>query len=112
MLLCRKHGTQGRINALVNYAGLRDIVHSPLNLTEEDWNEVLRTNLTRSLLVANSSRKQNLQNNSATQEYVDSFGQRLSCSQRREHILFARLPVHPTVLDKCTQISRHLKLHG
>ncbi|KAJ8749847.1 hypothetical protein K2173_013250 [Erythroxylum novogranatense] len=38
----------GRIDALINNAGCEN----PLDLSEEEWNNVLRTNLTRSSLVS------------------------------------------------------------
>ncbi|XP_042480530.1 3-oxoacyl-[acyl-carrier-protein] reductase FabG-like [Macadamia integrifolia] len=41
----------GRIDALVNNAGVRGTVKSPLNLSEEEWNNTIRTNLTGSWLV-------------------------------------------------------------
>ncbi|KAA8517334.1 hypothetical protein F0562_017617 [Nyssa sinensis] len=42
----------GRIDALINNAGVRGNVHSPLDLLEEEWNNVLKTNLTGSWLVS------------------------------------------------------------
>ncbi|KAF9621371.1 hypothetical protein IFM89_020030 [Coptis chinensis] len=42
----------GRIDALVNNAGVRGEVNSPLAVTEEEWDSVLRTNLTGSWLVS------------------------------------------------------------
>ncbi|XP_024032117.1 uncharacterized protein LOC21397809 isoform X1 [Morus notabilis] len=42
----------GRIDALVNNAGIRGNVRSPLDLSEEEWNRVLRTNLTGTWLVS------------------------------------------------------------
>ncbi|XP_077209853.1 uncharacterized protein LOC143845414 [Tasmannia lanceolata] len=42
----------GRIDALINNAGIRGNVKSPLDLSEEEWNNVLRTNLTGSWLVS------------------------------------------------------------
>ncbi|KAG9451754.1 hypothetical protein H6P81_004658 [Aristolochia fimbriata] len=44
----------GRIDALVNNAGVRGNVLSPLDLTEDEWNKMLRTNVTGSWLVAKS----------------------------------------------------------
>ncbi|KAG9451753.1 hypothetical protein H6P81_004657 [Aristolochia fimbriata] len=44
----------GRIDALVNNAGVRGNVNSPLDLTEEEWNNVVKTNLTGSWLVSKS----------------------------------------------------------
>lgn len=41
----------GRIDALVNNAGLRGSVHSPLDWSEEEWNNVITTNLTGLWLV-------------------------------------------------------------
>ncbi|CAN6577611.1 unnamed protein product [Malus baccata var. baccata] len=42
----------GRIDALVNNAGVRGNVNSALELSEEEWNHVFRTNLTGSWLVS------------------------------------------------------------
>ncbi|KAM1108899.1 hypothetical protein TB2_008230 [Malus domestica] len=42
----------GRIDALVNNAGIRGNVNSALELSEEEWNHVFRTNLTGSWLVS------------------------------------------------------------
>ncbi|KAG6528282.1 3-oxoacyl-[acyl-carrier-protein] reductase FabG-like [Zingiber officinale] len=42
----------GRIDGLVNNAGIRGGVHSPLNWSEEDWNNNIRTNLTGLWLVS------------------------------------------------------------
>ncbi|KAK4432051.1 Cyclopentanol dehydrogenase [Sesamum alatum] len=42
----------GRIDALINNAGIRGGVHSPLDLSEEEWNENIRTNLTGTWLVS------------------------------------------------------------
>lgn len=42
----------GRIDALINNAGVRGRVHTPLDLTEEEWNDSFRTNLTGSWLVS------------------------------------------------------------
>ncbi|XP_039142043.1 3-oxoacyl-[acyl-carrier-protein] reductase FabG-like [Dioscorea cayenensis subsp. rotundata] len=42
----------GRIDALVNNAGIRGEVHSPLDWTEEDWNGNITTNLTGLWLVS------------------------------------------------------------
>ncbi|KAJ1436049.1 Short-chain dehydrogenase/reductase SDR [Sesbania bispinosa] len=44
----------GHIDALINNAGLRGNVKSPLELSEEEWNQVLRTNLTGTWLVSKS----------------------------------------------------------
>ncbi|XP_043691475.1 3-oxoacyl-[acyl-carrier-protein] reductase FabG-like [Telopea speciosissima] len=41
----------GRIDALVNSAGVRGTVNSPLDLSEEEWNSTIKTNLTGSWLV-------------------------------------------------------------
>nr|GMD43042.1 3-oxoacyl-[acyl-carrier-protein] reductase, chloroplastic-like [Ipomoea batatas] len=41
----------GRIDALINNAGIRGSRQSPLDLTEEEWNETIRTNLTGTWLV-------------------------------------------------------------
>ncbi|KAG8495467.1 hypothetical protein CXB51_013149 [Gossypium anomalum] len=42
----------GRIDALINNAGVRGNVKDPLELTEEEWNQNIRTNLTGSWLVS------------------------------------------------------------
>uniref|UniRef100_A0A5B6Z015 3-oxoacyl-[acyl-carrier-protein] reductase n=1 Tax=Davidia involucrata TaxID=16924 RepID=A0A5B6Z015_DAVIN len=42
----------GRIDALINNAGVRGGVHSPLSLSEEEWNNTVRTNLTGLWLVS------------------------------------------------------------
>ncbi|GAV79918.1 adh_short domain-containing protein [Cephalotus follicularis] len=42
----------GRIHALVNNAGFRGTVKSPLDLSEEEWDKVIRTNLRGSWLVS------------------------------------------------------------
>ncbi|KAJ0098453.1 hypothetical protein Patl1_21145 [Pistacia atlantica] len=42
----------GKIDALVNNAGVRGNVKSPLDLSEEEWNHVFKTNLTGSWLVS------------------------------------------------------------
>ncbi|KAK6127244.1 hypothetical protein DH2020_039007 [Rehmannia glutinosa] len=42
----------GHIDALINNAGLRGQVKSSLELSEEDWNQVVKTNLTGAWLVA------------------------------------------------------------
>uniref|UniRef100_A0A803QPR4 Uncharacterized protein n=1 Tax=Cannabis sativa TaxID=3483 RepID=A0A803QPR4_CANSA len=42
----------GRIDALVNNAGIRGNVRSPLDLSEEEWNNVIKTNLTGTWLVS------------------------------------------------------------
>ncbi|XP_059658726.1 uncharacterized protein LOC132305057 [Cornus florida] len=42
----------GRIDALINNAGVRGGVHSPLDLSEEEWNNTVKTNLTGSWLVS------------------------------------------------------------
>ncbi|KAF8043678.1 hypothetical protein BT93_A1866 [Corymbia citriodora subsp. variegata] len=42
----------GRIDALINNAGVRGSVKSPLNLSEEEWNHIFKTNLTGSWLVS------------------------------------------------------------
>ncbi|KAK4581072.1 hypothetical protein RGQ29_024655 [Quercus rubra] len=42
----------GHIHALVNNAGFRGNVRSPLELSEEEWNKVIKTNLTGTWLVS------------------------------------------------------------
>lgn len=42
----------GRIDALINNAGVRGSVKSPLDLSEEEWNDIIKTNLTGSWLVS------------------------------------------------------------
>ncbi|KAK1260076.1 hypothetical protein QJS04_geneDACA010387 [Acorus gramineus] len=42
----------GRVDVLVNNAGIRGGVHSPLELSEEEWNNVIQTNLTGTWLVS------------------------------------------------------------
>ncbi|GAB4851769.1 hypothetical protein Ancab_031169 [Ancistrocladus abbreviatus] len=42
----------GRIDALINNAGVRGTVRSPLDLSEEEWNKTLRTNITGTWLVS------------------------------------------------------------
>ncbi|KAK6125192.1 hypothetical protein DH2020_041058 [Rehmannia glutinosa] len=42
----------GRIDALINNAGVRGSVHTPLDLTENEWNDIIRTNLTGTWLVS------------------------------------------------------------
>lgn len=42
----------GRIDALLNNAGIRGNVNSPLDISEEEWNNTLKTNLTGSWLVS------------------------------------------------------------
>ncbi|XP_009588398.1 uncharacterized protein LOC107778112 [Nicotiana tabacum] len=42
----------GRIDALVNNAGVRGSVHSPLDLSEEEWDNIYRTNLKGAWLVS------------------------------------------------------------
>ncbi|VFQ71684.1 unnamed protein product [Cuscuta campestris] len=42
----------GRIDALVNNAGVRGKVHTPLELTEEEWDENMKTNLRGTWLVS------------------------------------------------------------
>ncbi|KAK1307508.1 hypothetical protein QJS10_CPA10g00099 [Acorus calamus] len=42
----------GRVDALVNNAGIRGNIHSPLDLSEEEWNSVITTNLTGTWLVS------------------------------------------------------------
>ncbi|KAI9121319.1 hypothetical protein K1719_008352 [Acacia pycnantha] len=44
----------GRVDALINNAGIRGNVKSPLELSEEEWNQVFRTNLTGCWLVSKS----------------------------------------------------------
>ncbi|XP_031121701.1 uncharacterized protein LOC116024833 [Ipomoea triloba] len=41
----------GRIDALINNAGIRGSRQTPLDLTEEEWNETIRTNLSGTWLV-------------------------------------------------------------
>nr|XP_027065989.1 uncharacterized protein LOC113691864 [Coffea arabica] len=42
----------GRIDALVNNAGVRGRVHTPLDLSEEEWNNIIKTDLTGTWLVS------------------------------------------------------------
>ncbi|XP_019162252.1 PREDICTED: uncharacterized protein LOC109158809 [Ipomoea nil] len=42
----------GRIDALINNAGVRGRVHTPLDLSEEEWNNIIKTNLTGTWLVS------------------------------------------------------------
>ncbi|XP_076955021.1 uncharacterized protein LOC143629699 [Bidens hawaiensis] len=42
----------GRIDVLINNAGIRGNVRSPLNLSEEEWDNTMRTNLTGTWLVS------------------------------------------------------------
>lgn len=42
----------GRIDALINNAGVRGRVHSPLDLKEDEWTELIKTNLTGTWLVS------------------------------------------------------------
>ncbi|KAK9055482.1 hypothetical protein SSX86_026565 [Deinandra increscens subsp. villosa] len=42
----------GRIDSLINNAGVRGSVHSPLELTEEEWDSTMKTNLTGTWLVS------------------------------------------------------------
>lgn len=42
----------GRVDVLINNAGMRGRVHSPLDLTEEEWNNTIKTNLTGAWLVS------------------------------------------------------------
>ncbi|KAL3637128.1 hypothetical protein CASFOL_019427 [Castilleja foliolosa] len=42
----------GRIDALINNAGVRGSVHSPLNLTEDEWENTVRTNMRGTWLVS------------------------------------------------------------
>ncbi|XP_073156296.1 uncharacterized protein [Henckelia pumila] len=44
--------TFGRIDALINNAGVRGNVHSSLNLSEDEWNKTIKTNLTGTWLVS------------------------------------------------------------
>ncbi|KAL0316748.1 UNVERIFIED_CONTAM: putative oxidoreductase [Sesamum radiatum] len=44
----------GRIDALINNAGIRGPVRSSIELSEEEWEQAMRTNLTGSWLVAKS----------------------------------------------------------
>ncbi|KAH9675327.1 3-oxoacyl-reductase [Citrus sinensis] len=43
----------GRIDVLINNAGVRGSVKSPLDWTEEEWDHNIKTNLTGSWLVSN-----------------------------------------------------------
>ncbi|KAK6127196.1 hypothetical protein DH2020_039080 [Rehmannia glutinosa] len=42
----------GRIDALINNAGIRGRLHTPLDLSEEEWNDTVKTNLTGTWLVS------------------------------------------------------------
>lgn len=42
----------GRIDALINNAGVRGKIHTPLDLTEEEWDENMNTNLRGTWLVS------------------------------------------------------------
>ncbi|KAK6125193.1 hypothetical protein DH2020_041059 [Rehmannia glutinosa] len=42
----------GNIDALINNAGVRGSVHTPLDLTEDEWNDTIRTNLAGTWLVS------------------------------------------------------------
>lgn len=42
----------GRIDVLINNAGVRGSVHSPLNLSEDEWDSVTKTNLKGTWLVS------------------------------------------------------------
>ncbi|KAI5389100.1 hypothetical protein KIW84_074668 [Lathyrus oleraceus] len=42
----------GHIDALINNAGIRGNVSSPLELSEEEWNKVFKTNITGTWLVS------------------------------------------------------------
>ncbi|KAL7134253.1 hypothetical protein ABFS83_11G014200 [Erythranthe nasuta] len=42
----------GRIDALINNAGIRGKIHTPLDLAEEEWDVTIRTNLTGTWLVS------------------------------------------------------------
>ncbi|KAL5546673.1 hypothetical protein UlMin_006360 [Ulmus minor] len=42
----------GRVDALLNNAGVRGTVKSPLDLSEEEWNNVVKTNFTGAWLVS------------------------------------------------------------
>ncbi|GER25962.1 NAD(P)-binding Rossmann-fold superfamily protein [Striga asiatica] len=42
----------GRIDALINNAGVRGRVHTPLDLSEDEWNDTIKTNLTGTWLVS------------------------------------------------------------
>ncbi|CAI0418746.1 unnamed protein product [Linum tenue] len=44
----------GTIDALINNAGVRGSVKNPLDLTEEEWDHVIKTNLTGTWLVSKS----------------------------------------------------------
>ncbi|XP_027934916.1 uncharacterized protein LOC114190288 [Vigna unguiculata] len=44
----------GHLDALINNAGVRGTVKSPLELSEEEWNQSFRTNLTGTWLVSKS----------------------------------------------------------
>ncbi|KAL2480787.1 NAD(P)-binding Rossmann-fold superfamily protein [Abeliophyllum distichum] len=42
----------GRIDALINNAGVRGRVHTPLDLSEEEWDDIMKTNLKGTWLVS------------------------------------------------------------
>ncbi|XP_057770429.1 uncharacterized protein LOC130990217 [Salvia miltiorrhiza] len=42
----------GRIDVLINNAGIRGSVHTPLNLSEDEWDSVIKTNLKGTWLVS------------------------------------------------------------
>ncbi|CAI9106032.1 OLC1v1005088C2 [Oldenlandia corymbosa var. corymbosa] len=44
----------GRIDALINNAGVRGRVHTPLDLSQEEWDSIVKTNMTGTWLVSKS----------------------------------------------------------
>lgn len=42
----------GRIDVLINNAGVRGRLHTPLDLTEKEWDDIMKTNLTGTWLVS------------------------------------------------------------
>ncbi|EPS63859.1 hypothetical protein M569_10924, partial [Genlisea aurea] len=42
----------GRIDALINNAGIRGSVHTPLDLSEDEWNQIVTTNMKGTWLVS------------------------------------------------------------
>ncbi|KAL1546853.1 3-oxoacyl-[acyl-carrier-protein] reductase FabG-like [Salvia divinorum] len=42
----------GRIDALINNAGIRGLMHTPLELSEDEWNDLFRTNVKGAWLVS------------------------------------------------------------
>ncbi|XP_051138793.1 uncharacterized protein LOC127256699 [Andrographis paniculata] len=43
----------GRIDVLINNAGARERLHKPLDLSQDEWDKIIRTNLTGTWLVSN-----------------------------------------------------------